>query len=186
MGHIIVVLHAAANWTVTTLPDEAMLLLHVRGLRIGIAAQVAICQVRNIRYMRRGNTLREKLSGGHTLDEPVLGGLFVLLEQWLALDHMVGRLVQGAILEALPQDVQDLVVHHAIPPELLIRLEAADGIVCVALIDGWHTTEALMVPIRLLLIRFDNRFCAFVLTCKQNKAAFRFEVMSLCNLANCV
>lgn len=35
-------LHATAHWSVATLPDQTMLLLHVRGLGIGVASQVAI------------------------------------------------------------------------------------------------------------------------------------------------
>lgn len=35
-------LHATAHGSMATLPDQAMLLLHVSGLGIGIATQVAI------------------------------------------------------------------------------------------------------------------------------------------------
>lgn len=42
LGGLLVSLHATANGAVTTLPDKAMLLLHVTGLGIGITAQITI------------------------------------------------------------------------------------------------------------------------------------------------
>jgi len=99
-----------------------------------------------------------------TLDEPVLGGLLVLFQQRLALDDVVGGLVEGAVLEALAQNVHDLVVHHAIPAELLIGLKTADGVVRVALIDRRNAAEALVVPILLLLVRLHNALCGVIIS----------------------
>jgi len=72
---------------------------------------------------------------------------------------VIGCLVEGAVLEALAQNVDNLVVDHAIPAELLIGLETADGIVRVALVDRRNAAEALVVPILLLLVRLHNALC---------------------------
>lgn len=42
--YLLVILNSAANGSMATLPDEAMLLLHECGLCIGITAQIAICR----------------------------------------------------------------------------------------------------------------------------------------------
>lgn len=97
-----------------------------------------------------------------TLDEPIFGGLLVLIQQRLALDNVIRGLVQGAVLEALAQYVDNLIVHHTIPAELLIRFEPADGVVHIALIDGRHATEALMVPVVLLLVWFHYGLCKVI------------------------
>lgn len=48
LGFRLLSLHAAANLSVTTLPDQAMLLLHVACLGIGIASQITICKRRRL------------------------------------------------------------------------------------------------------------------------------------------
>lgn len=42
LGWLLVAIHATADGAVTTLPDQAMFLLHVAGLGIGITAQITI------------------------------------------------------------------------------------------------------------------------------------------------
>lgn len=91
-----------------------------------------------------------------TLGEPILGSLFVCFHKWRALCNVIGCLVDHAILKTLSQNAEHFVVDHTITSELLICLEAADGIIRIAFVYGRNATEALVIPIRLLLVRLDN------------------------------
>lgn len=146
-------LHAGSNGSMTAFPDQSMFLLHVARLGIGVASQITIYN--GIPSSDSPNWVPFLL----TLGKPVLGSLLVLIQQWPALDHMIWRLIHHTVLETLSENVNNFVVHHAIATELLIGFEAADYIVSVALIDGWHATELLVVPGIRLVIRFDNCFC---------------------------
>lgn len=59
---------------------------------------------------------------------------------------MIRRLVQDAVLEAFSHDVQNLILDQLVALELLVGFEVAHVVVGVALIDGRHATELLMVP----------------------------------------
>lgn len=71
---------------------------------------------------------------------------------------MIGCLVQHAVLEALPQNAEDLVFDHFVTPELLVRFEHAHRIVLVALVDGRYAPIVLVVPRVRLLIGRHNGF----------------------------
>lgn len=93
-----------------------------------------------------------------TLCEPILGALLVDLVNWATLSVTIRTLVQHAVLEPLTKDAQHLVVDQTVPLELLIRLEFAHQVIRVALVDGGHTPELLVVPRVLVLIRLDDGF----------------------------
>lgn len=93
-----------------------------------------------------------------TLGEPVLGSLLVVLVDGPAFTVTVGALVQHTVLESLAEDAQHFIVHQAIPLELLVRLELADEVIRVALVDGGHSAELLVVPRVLLLVWLDDGF----------------------------
>lgn len=59
---------------------------------------------------------------------------------------MIRCFVQDAILEALSHDVQNLVIDQLVALVLLVGFEDAYVVVGVALIDGRHATELLMIP----------------------------------------
>lgn len=72
---------------------------------------------------------------------------------------MIWSLVQHAVLKAHTKDGEDVVVDSLVALELLVGLEQAHRVVGVALVDGRHTTELLVVPRILFTVRLDDFFC---------------------------
>jgi len=127
-------IHSRSDWAVTTFPNHAMLLFHVASSGLSVDSEITI------------------------LDEPVLGGLLIDLIYRLALGQVIRCFVQDAIFEALTQDCQDFVLHHAISTPLLVSFKHAHMIVRVALVNAGHTVELLVIPGITFPIWFHNRF----------------------------
>lgn len=94
-----------------------------------------------------------------TLREPVRFRLEICIDDVFTFGHMVGWLVKNTILETFAQNAQNLAVDHFVAFELLICLVYANTVVGVALIDGWHTAQFLMIPRILLLVWKDYSLC---------------------------
>lgn len=93
-----------------------------------------------------------------TFREPVGLGFLVVLQQWCALLYLIGCLIGNTVFEALTQNAEDFIVNQFVAFELHIGLPLAAWIIHVALIDGRHTVELLMIPWIVLLIWDNNRF----------------------------
>lgn len=48
-----------------------------------------------------------------TFNEPILGSLFILIQQWSAFAFMVRLFIHDTVLKTLAKNVQDLVVNHS-------------------------------------------------------------------------
>lgn len=115
-------LHARTYFPVAPLPNEAVLLFHVRVLHSSIHAKVAI------------------------FDEPVFSCLVVLLHDSGTLDTVVLSLIHNAVLLPLSHNAQDFTFHLFVSLVLFIGLNKADYIIGVALVNSGHTTVLLVVP----------------------------------------
>lgn len=93
-----------------------------------------------------------------TFSEPISCSMFISVQQTLALFHMIRALIEHAILKSLSQNSQNVIVHLTISFKLLIGFEFANGIVCVALIDGGHSAQFLMVPGIVFLVGLNDGF----------------------------
>jgi hypothetical protein len=130
-----------------------MFLFHVAVLSTRITAQVTVLKDKNI------STKSASIFFGRlTLDEPVFSSFVVDIHEWLTLFHVIGGFVEHAVLESLTQNAQNRVVDKFVALPLLVGFEHAHLVVDIALVDGWNTTELLVVPGILFTVWFDNFF----------------------------
>lgn len=97
-----------------------------------------------------------------TFREPIRLGYFVCFPKVFTPLDAVWALVQDAVLVAVAQNAEDLVVDFLVALELLVRLEVAGRVVRVALVDAGHATELLVIPRIVLLVRRNDRLCVEV------------------------
>lgn len=88
----------------------------------------------------------------------MFGALVIGVQQASAFDCMIWGLVEYTVFESLTQNAQDFVVDHLVTLKLLVGFEFADGIVCVTLVDGRHSTQLLVVPWVMRLVRCYDTF----------------------------